>query len=58
MGKALAAQELSTILPPAAVQMCMDDVDLTSSFFKGCFGGYSGSTLPTGWVNGAGTPAE
>lgn len=52
-----AATRLSAVLPQGSTMpLCQDDNDLNSGIFKGCFGGYSGTSLPTGWTDGAGTP--
>lgn len=48
---------LAPLLPPNAPVLCQDDYDETNAVYKGCFTGYTGSTLPTGWVDNAGIPS-
>lgn len=50
----LANTVLAPTLPNSTPQLCADDVDPLSGLYKGCFGGYSGITVPTGWIDNAG----
>jgi lysophospholipase L1-like esterase len=45
---------LSPILQPVAPLICQDDVDENNLTYKGCLGGYSGSALPTTFVDNIG----
>lgn len=54
---AYAAALLANQLPPPTVQLCADDNDPNNVIVKGCFTAGSGSSLPTGWADLAGTPA-
>lgn len=45
---------LSPLLPYAPPVLCQDDNDENNLLYKGCFGGYSGAGLPTGWFDNAG----
>lgn len=53
----LAATVLGPLLPNNAPQLCVSDADPLSSIYRGCFGGYTDSVMPTGWVDNASTPA-
>ena len=50
------AAAVLTSLPPTSAPLVADDVDKANLLYKGTFGGYTGSTVPTGWINGLGTP--
>jgi lysophospholipase L1-like esterase len=48
---------LVPLLPLAGPQLCVTDVDETSSVPGGCFTAGTGTAYTPGWVDGAGTPA-
>jgi lysophospholipase L1-like esterase len=54
MGQLLATT-ISALTPSVGIPLCADDVDENNMLLKGCFGGYSGSSLPTGYTDNAGT---
>lgn len=51
----LAATVLTSRLPDNFPFLITDDTNGLTALSKGCFGGYTGSSLPSGWIDGAGT---
>lgn len=52
-----AATALAGLLPFGGPPLCADDIDRANIVTKGCFTAGTGSSLPTNWANGSGTPA-
>lgn len=55
MGQKL-VDSITPILAPYGPILTQDDNDEPNAIYKGCFTGYSGTTLPSNWIDSAGTP--
>lgn len=59
-GRAVEARKfvdsIEPILAPYGPVLCNDDNDEQNAISRGCFSAASGTSLPTGWIDNAGTP--